>query len=275
MAIRSILPCSVFTAILTLFLTFFTTQSSAQLSDQDYRRALKIAEKKATRIKNRKKINESALTTSLVELLFGHPYQKGDNWMVAAWTFENPMARMTGDPSQLSLQTQQNGVFIYEVISASLHPAHEVKIRITQLESSEIKKPDPRVIALSLRMNNSMQQSEKTYLMEDRQGLRQWVPVSPEGLHSWITPLELFPLDVPELVTADSRTVQTLPRLPPSIQETALRFGFGPDLARSHWYEQDDFFGRPIQALWQQGDPWPAYYRTNNGIAILIKKGAP
>jgi hypothetical protein len=193
---------------------------------------------------------------------------------VLAWSFDHTMARMTSDPASLDMKGGKGGVFHYEVISVKNDPKPEVIIHVTQREELGVKKPDARVVSLQLLMNDSMNQSAKTYLIKDSQGVAKRIPVSPDGIRSSITPLELFPLDVPELITAESKEASSMPELPVGLKPLATQAGFSTSPDHGLWFEQDDFFGRPIQALWKQGDPWPAYYRTSNGVSLLIRKGA-
>lgn len=250
------------------------------MSDADYQAALKLAQKKVMRLKKWNTLTASltdssanALSSSLIRNLFGREYRVGDSWDVASWTFEKTMARMTTDPAHLEERGGRGGVFHYEVISVKTTPEPEVIIQVTQLEQYGIKKADARVRSLHLLMNDRMLQSHKTYQIEDHAGRPHAISVSPDGVHSAITTLELFPLDVPELNTASGPT-QQLPTLPDGLKSVAAQAGFHPDPAKSRSFDQDDFFGRQIQAIWQQGDPWPAYIKTSNGVSILIRVAA-
>lgn len=246
----------------------------ADLSEEAYQAALKLADKKVQRQKSLNSQSGNALSSSLIRNLFGRYYQVGDHWDVAAWRLDNTMARMTADPSQLEVKGGQGGIFHYEVIEVKTSPKPEVTIQVTQSEEFGVKKPDERVLNLKLYMNDLMTQSQKTYTINDRSGVAHKVKVSPEGIHSSITGLELFALDVPELLTAESMHASSIPELPNGLKAIATQAAYRPNIAKSLWFEQDDFFGRPIQAMWQQGDPWPAYLKTSNGVSILIRKGA-
>jgi hypothetical protein len=248
--------------------------SRADYSESDYQAALKIAQAKVARQKSLNSQSINALSSSLIRTLFGRYYQVGDQWDVAAWSFDNTMARMTNDPDHLESKGGRGGVFHYEVVQVKPGPKPEVVIQVSQREQYGMKKPDARVQVLKLLMNDTMTQSQKTYMITERSGAVKAIRVSPDGIHSAITNLEMFPLDVPELITADSKQAASTPELPEGLRSVATQASFKPDLPHSLWFEQDDFFGRPIQAMWQQGDPWPAYYKTSNGVSILIHKGA-
>jgi hypothetical protein len=277
MSIQSKFPRTGLLAVLSASFVFsgiFPAFSHADLSEDAYQAALKAADKKVQRQKSLNSQSANALSSSLIRNLFGRYYQVGDNWDVAAWSFDNTMARMTTDPAHLESKGGRGGVFHYQVIEVKNAPKPEVVIQVTQREEFGLHKQDARVQALKLSMNDTMLQSQKTYVMTDRSGATRSIKVSPDGIHSAITGLELFPLDVPELLTAESTQASSVPELPEGLRGIASQAGYHPAPGKCLWFEQDDFFGRPIQAMWQSGDPWPAYLKTSSGVSILIRKGA-
>jgi hypothetical protein len=254
--------------------TLVSFDSVAAMSEKDYLEALKFANTKVTEQlakKNALQNNAFSLSSTLIKSLYGRYYQVGDQWDVAAWQMQNSAMRMIGDRHALKNSYSNGGVFHYEVVEVKTGIKPQVKIQVTQLESHGLSLQDKSVEKLILTMNDQMVQSEKTYFFK---GKAQGVRVSPEGIRSGITNLELYPLDVPELYTADKKRNPKLPALPSPIQALATQVGFNPNLSQSFGFEQNDFFGRPIQVLWQYGDPWPSYFKTTAGIAILIRKGA-
>lgn len=255
---------------LSLLSAFIFFEAKASMPEKDYRFSLQLAEKKVQ--KQNQLLNTSqALSSTLIKSLFGRYYQIGDHWDVAAWQINSNMMRMTNDLSQTQKTVGYGGIFHYEVlnIKGGLNP--EVTLKVSQVEAYGYSIIDPKVSFLTLKMNDQLLQSEKAYSIQGNSSL---VHVSADGFHSEITPLELLPLDVPEILTADRQSVTALPTLPPKIQKLAEQTKFKPNLSSSIWFEQDDFFGRPVQILWQKGDPWPSYLKTSGGIAILIHKGA-
>jgi hypothetical protein len=242
--------------------------------DAGYQAALKLAQKKVAKQKQFNSQSGSALSTSLIRNLFGRMYQVGDSWDVASWSETNPMAMKSSDAESVAHRRGRTALFHYEVVSVQPAPNQQIVLRVTQVESQAVKKIDPRVTSLKLVFNDRMLQGRKTYEMVDSQGATRLIAVSPNDMHSAITPMEMFALDVPELVTADSRRAQAMPELPDALRALKSGSGLRFDASRALEFEQDDFFGRPVNAIWQQGDPWPAYLKTSNGISILISKGA-
>lgn len=244
--------------------------SWASYQEDYYKESMKAVSEKVARVKSFDNNRANAISSSVLNILYGKYYEKGDQWDVAAWRIDSAMMRMISDPDKLQHKAGMMGIFHYEVTDVKRGANPTAVIRVTQIEKSGIKIVDPKVEYLTLTMDDTMVQSKKAYHLQNAQRSSN---VSPEGLHSNITTLELFPLDVPELNTALRKSAQAIPELPEDIRAQALQLGFKPDLSQSLWLEQDDFFGRPIDVLWQHGNPWPSYFKTSNGIAILLKKG--
>lgn len=255
--------------VLALGLAFQGMPQTSHADDSEYLANLKVAQAKVMRVK-KARLAAASLSSPLVKSLFGRYYQVGDSWDVAAFEFMNPMARMTSDPEHLKMGIARSGIFHYEVVSVNTTGTPQVVMKVTQKSDLGLSPVDPHVQTLTLTMSDQMVQTRKSYQLAGR---AQPVAASPNGLHSAITPLELFPLDVPELLTATRQKASSLPPLPDEVQSIAKKASYQPDLSKSSWFEQDDFFGRPVQVLWQNGDPWPAYLKTENGLAILIRKG--
>jgi hypothetical protein len=250
--------------------TFFSLNLLAAMPESAYLDALRIAEKSVLRKKNRQ-MTASALSSPLLKTLFGRYYQVGDKWTVAAWIEKSTMMRMTGDANQLKNNVSNGGIFHYEVLSVKSGLSPQVTIQVTQTQWDGFPLADPKVSRLVLTMNDQLVQSKKSYYFK---GSNQEVPVSPDGIHSSMTPLELYPLDITEFSTAEKNINPSIPQLPSAVQTLASRVGFKPDLSQCVGIDTDDFFGRPIQVLWQHGKPWPSYFKTPGGVAILIPEGA-
>jgi hypothetical protein len=88
-----------------------------------------------------------------------------------------------------------------------------------------------------------------------------------------VTALEFFPLDLPRIERGRGRRIERLPELPAPMRAVAARAGFRGDTRRGLWFEEQDFFGRPIAFFWREGEPWPAYLKTTQGVAVLLEVG--
>jgi hypothetical protein len=235
-----------------------------------YRDALRIADEY---VKKQKAVqaDAGALTTSMVKQLYGRYYEVGETWEVAAVHIDSSQMRRTGDPAQLRDREDRVGLFRYEVKKVTGGAKPEVLVHVTQLARDGLRPIDAKISTVVIKVDDQLRENDKTYVTA---GPAAMVMAGNTGaLKSRATPLELYPLDVPDVVTADHATAASLPELPASLRALAARAGWHPDLGRSTWFDQSDFFGRPLQFLWQQGDPWPTYLKTPNGVAILIRKG--
>jgi hypothetical protein len=252
--------------ILAITLSF--SDARASMPPELYRSALKLAEQKVLRQKAAEG-QAGALSASVISRLLGRYYEVGDNWDVAAWRIDRPWLMTNDKFMPHSEKLSRGGVFHYEVVEVKTGNNAGVQIKVTQSKAYGMEPIDPRVRFLTLQMDDRMTQSHKAYTFTSS---HEAVAVSPEGIHSSITALELLPLDIPDVLTASRRTKDQLPPLPPSIKEFAHKIGFNPNLSLSTWFLQDDFFGRSQEILWQHGDPWPCYFKTSNGLAILLHK---
>ncbi len=247
---------------------FIFSKCYAALPEKEYLSQLKIANEVATQKQTSASRSDQALSSGLIMRLFGRYYQVGDTWTVAAWQLEHGMMRMTSDANQTKSQVGRGGIFKYRVteVKTGTHP--QVVIQVTQMEEQGFSRVDPNVQYLQLRMNDSLLQSEKTYSLGPDSRLRL---ASPNGIHTEISPLELYPLDTPE-VSFENRTPLKTPELPGPIKKFADQSGWHLNTANTVQFKQDDFFGRPIDIIWEQGKPWPSFLNTSNGIAILLDR---
>ncbi len=242
----------------------------ADMPESIYRYSLKIAEKK-THKKSILRARAQNFPFSAIRSIFGRDFQVGDHWTVAAWQIRPSTMRMTNEESHLQNQITDGGLFRYEVTQITSSPDKQVILQIKQLNSKDFKIIDPNVQYLNLRMDDRLNQNEKTYYFN---GKTEGIQVSPDQIHSAITPLELLPLDIPEILTAEkhrnnSESISKI--LPDKISKKLKELNIIINLNQSIRFEQDDFFGRPIAAFWDKGNPWPTLVKTANGISILIQ----
>jgi hypothetical protein len=234
------------------------TAAAHAMSPEDYVAALKVADKGIAR-KKALASSAGALSAPLLRSLFGRPYQVGDRWEVAAYHQRPTMMRMSEDPARTGGGTGPVGIFLYEVVE--VRPGGEVSFRVTQRGGTSIA---PSVRAVTLAASERLRSTERSYDVGGG-----------AASASRVGELALVPLDLPDLETAERSDAESIPELPERLRAIAAGAGYRPDPSRGFWFEQDDFFGRPVQAFWQAGDPWPAYLRTPHGVAILLRKEVP
>lgn len=235
----------------------------------EYERALQIADRAVQRQKTLSS-SRTALSGNFLRGIFGRTYKKGDRWRVAAIRIDSAQARKTFDAEQLKDRVSSPTVFTYEVVGVEGGLDSRISLRVKQSPRAGETAPDARVESLMLMLDERMQQVGKGYRLRGRVDA---IPVSPDGIHSGMTPLELYPLDVPAFLTGDSRKAEKLPEIPAALRPLVKDLRI--DLSRLVYFEQTDFFGRPVEAYWQQGDPWPFFVRTSQGVAVLLgREGA-
>jgi hypothetical protein len=239
------------------------------MSYQDYKDALKIVQAKIDRTRSAN--SASALSSPIIKAYFGRYYRVGDAWDVASWELKNPMMSLTPVSENTTVKTGRGGIFHYEVKDVRNGASPQVVISVRQISEFGMGPVDPKVQELTLTMSDRFVQTEKAYRIK---GKAKPIQVSPNGIHTDISPLELFALDVPEIASAVKHTPSSMPELPAAAQTVATQAGYHPDLSQSTWLDQDDFFGRSVEILWQYGNPWPAYLKTSTSLSILLRSNA-
>jgi hypothetical protein len=257
---------------LLVFVTLFSLAPLRTLAAGDYSEQLRIVQKKIERQRaSETTLGSGALSSALLFRLMGRYYEVGDHWEVAAWITQHPNMAPNSEERKSTSSVRKGGIFRYEVVSVNKNAKSSVVIEVRQLWAHGMTPVDTRVEKISLTMNDKMVQSQKSYLLK---GISRPLHVAPSGMRSQISELELFPLDVPELVSAVAETPLRFPEVPTAVSDLMARLGVSTELKQATWFEQDDFFGRPIQALWEKGKLWPSYFRTSNGVAILLTRGS-
>jgi hypothetical protein len=141
---------------------------------------------------------------------------------------------------------------------------------VTQLSAPGSPAVDARVRSIALTVSTEgggFTQASKTYQLTEG---RKDFTASAEGLHAPVSYLELLPLEAPNLTSAVRGEAKGMPELPAELRVMAEGAPLTLDPARAARFEQDDFFGRSVEAIWRQGDPWPVYMKTANGVAVLV-----
>ncbi len=248
-----------FTAILQVFsVTSIGSPARAAMSEREYQSALKIADQYVQRRKGAAG-SAGAVSASLARSLLGRFYRVGDRWDVAAFHEIPTMVRKMELPeghAHLSQKEGLVGIFRYEVTDVVPGESPRVTVKVTQIAAYGQGIVDPQVERIELTIDDSLVQKEKVYQISGR---------------SERTVLDVFPLNFADVATADRKEgPAALPELPSKLQAVATKAGYRPDLGRCSWFEQSDFYGRPVQVMWQQGDPWPSYLKTASGVAVLV-----
>lgn len=217
-----------------------------------YLKNLQLAQAKVERIQTQSRQGPGALSASRLALLSGRYYQIGDSWTVASW-----LTQKNGDP-----YLSEPSLFRYEVVDVKNGPNPEVRIQVTQVDAPGFTVVDPQVKSVDLRLQTArgLKQIAKKYRFI-------------EPPNSGVSSLELYALDAPDTLTAPINSIEQIPELPTQIQTAAAKLGWHPQPQFSKRIESDDFFGRPVETIWQKGDLWPAYLKTVNSVSLLTAFG--
>lgn len=260
--------------LFTFLLAAFAIQASADMSREDYLSALKSADRYVTAKKQREAEAERAFqpgaqgAVSAMERALGSIYQReyqvGDSWKVIAGSVAPPSVAMVPGNGGDEERVNRLGLFKYEVVEAT---PERIALKVTQLEGMGLKPADPKVESVRIVLDRRLRQVSKSYSMVGR---ADEVAVA-STMRSRISGLEAFPLDLPEILTAERKEPEKLPELPAALRKLANQAKYAPNPNRATWFEQQDAFGRPQEMLWQAGDAWPVYLRTPQGVAILVR----
>jgi hypothetical protein len=191
-------------------------------------------------------------------------------------------------------------VFRYEVLAKNPDASIDIEIKPVSDTQAAIYTPriDGAIESIQIRVDEQGRQIAKQYrYLSGAQDQRREVSVSPDGVRSKLTALELFPLDWPSVhhrtVAAGdapsheglsrSQRAQTGLMIPAALQELLFRSEFverGNTISFSRWARTNqagqvvqgtDFFGRPIDLIWDANSAWPIWMRTPHGVAVLLK----
>jgi len=148
----------------------------------------------------------------------------------------------------------------------------------------ELRVRDSRRIAIRYEWDAPGQRSKfkKTFFSDDLKGSDERSAVgSVHGMRSRLTPLdsfqlEPFPLSSARALSASEKQawvgqrVLTLPKvLEAELKRRGLSWRVPED---AQWFEAEDFFGRPLLAIWVSGEPWPRYLRGALGVSLWLEK---
>lgn len=187
-------------------------------------------------------------------------------------------------------------VFRYEVTAPNPEGGYDISIRpvVDRGAGVDVRWVDPRFEEVRLTLDAQGRQVAKSYVFpSERLDSERVARVSADGVRSKISGLELFPLDWPSgLVRSTARTRGVLRgdgnartdvelRLPAGLQEllnrsefavrTPVAGGDSRDGGSGEMGSGSDFFGRPIEARYVPGFPWPERLESAQGVAVLLK----
>jgi hypothetical protein len=190
-------------------------------------------------------------------------YRTGMQWDVLSY------GTLTVTPAGAAGDGGKSALFHFEVKSAD---ASEIRIRVTPKAGYGLMIVDPNVAYVDFVYTPGLKLKQKLYQLH---GYRYTIPVSPDHMKVGVSPMEGFPLDLPELGDAEKDTTcDAKPDLPSSFKHYTDRAGFrGYPVVESCWTTYD-LFGHQAQSVWPLGQPFPTYMKSaHHGISILVPQG--
>jgi hypothetical protein len=201
-----------------------------------------------------------------VELLSGRPYRLGEAWdVVSYYIIQNAMPGST-----LRTDYAPHGKissFHYRV--TQLAP---LQIEVTETAQPNSNKTDPEIASVTLTYDSDFREIGKAYHRVDGQTIEALVG----GMHARGLPLEIYAIDAPNVTDAEAvpyrAPAELIASLSPPLAAIAQASQFGYDPVNAQWLKTTDGFGREVDVVWQKGNPWPSYVRTERGISILVSE---
>ncbi|MDR3606962.1 MAG: hypothetical protein P4M08_06225 [Oligoflexia bacterium] len=215
--------------------------------------------------KRKKKLTQ--LTADLVEYganpvesIMGRSYRIGEEWdVVSYYNLQNASALPGGSARTDFAPHGRISAFHYRVSS----------IAPLRIEVTETKKTDPSVTSVTLAFDAEFHEIAKAYHRTDGSTTEGLV----HGMHTRFLPLEIYEIDAPQVSTAESVPYQTpdelIASMPAPLAAIAHSSRFSYDADNASSMRTIDGFGREVDFVWQKGNPWPSYVKTDRGISIL------
>lgn len=230
-----------------------------------------VARQKSKQLLKQMRANgEQAQALSTAALRFGlvlsptaPNYKVGDQWNVIS----HEIMKMTAN--EIESESGKSALFNYEVLSSD---SSGVRIRVTPQVGYGLYSADPNVRYMDMYYSPDLKLLKKAYK------LRSWgdeIEVSPDNLRIGVSPMEGYPLELPQITDADKdSTCDSTPQLPPKMKQAADQAHYTGFPVISPCWQNYDLFGRHVQSVWPIGQVFPSYMKSTQGISILVSQGA-
>lgn len=208
-------------------------------------------------------LSTAAMRFGLVLAPEAPKYKTGDQWNVISHeTLMMTAAEVTHESGKTSL-------FHYEVLSSDSVGVH---IRVTPQVGYGLLSADPNVRYMDMYYSPDLKLLKKVYKLRS---YADEIEVSPDNEKVGVSPMEGFPLTLPEISDADKDTTcDATPQLPAKMRGAAAQAHYAGFAVISPCWQNYDLFGRQIQTIWPMGQVFPSYMKTTQGVSILISQGA-
>jgi hypothetical protein len=187
-------------------------------------------------------------------------YAAGDQWNIVGFQ-ELPL----NSPGATS-PAGRSAAFHFEVTSVD---AQNIRIRVTPIEAYGLKNIDPRVQYADFTYSKDLKLTSKVYKLH---GYADPIPVSPDNFKVGVSVMEGFPLELPPITDAEKDDAFQAPQFSQTFQTAATQAGYTSVSVMEPCWTTWDFFGRGIQSIWPNGQPFPSLMKTTQGYAVLARQ---
>lgn len=224
----------------------------AQVESGQYNELIAIASKHAAE-KQLRQIPGARLGSRAQNALKlnGRFYEPGQSWLVKFLPTSDPaVAGMSRKSAPLAEPTLTPQPTTYEFKVLEVTPEHQANIQIKQRILPGDASGDGRVERIVLTMSAQFTPVRKSVFYRDG---RRPISIDFEGHGALAMGFEATPVDLPNLNSDDGHPVSD------ANGRGALEF------------RVSDLFGRPVEALWREGELWPAVVKSVAGTAVVQK----
>jgi hypothetical protein len=257
------------------FTLFSIVRAQADWTPSDYQMLIQSAEKYVEKQRAKQELHQMAIhgqntnVLSLAAMNLGlstspsaPTYKTGQEWNVVAYQ-ELPLAA-----SENTLQNGRSAAFHFQVISSD--PSTGLRIRVRPITAYGLSNVDSKVQYADFIYSNDLKLTAKYYKLR---GYRDPIPLSPDNFKVGVSVMEGYPLELPQITDAekdDSCNMQ--PALPSTFKKAIDQAGYAAFTTTDTCWMNADFFGRSIQSIWPETQPFPTYLKTTQGYAVLARQ---
>jgi hypothetical protein len=207
-------------------------------------------------------LSTAAMSFGLVLSPAAPNYKVGDQWNVIS----HETLMMTS--AEVTHESGKSALFNYEVLSSD---STGVRIRVTPEAGYGLLSADPNVRYVDMYYSTDLRLVKKIYKIRS---YADEIQVSPDNLKVGVSPMEGYPLELPQISDSDKDTTcDATPQLPAKMKQAADQAHYTGFPVIAPCWQNYDLFGRHVQSIWPTGQVFPSYMKSTQGISILISQG--
>jgi hypothetical protein len=232
-------------------------QAFAQSSEADYLKLLEVAQKHVRDQRVRELVGSGGGSPAAARAVLGLErrfFAPGNHWTVEVTPNDIVDARKTAEPGAPATREPRNFEFRVLDVDAS----HLATIEIRGSDSGPLPAVSLPIEREELVVNDRFVVERKVIHYRDG---RPTLELKRGGTRNVASGFDPFPTDLPDLAQAgEGAPLRDVP--------AELR-GAGLDPAKARDFRFSDLYGRPVRAIWRDGDVWPIYVSAPAGTAVV------